>query len=193
MTIWHWVRHGPTHEKNFVGWRDVPADLSDVAQLGRLNAHLPQRAVLVSSDLIRASATADTLASASRVRLPHDRDLRELDFGLWDGMHARDVSQSHPELSRAYWTTPGDIAAPEGESWNDAARRINAAVDRITQAHPNTDIIAVAHFGVILTQVQRALGVDAHAAMAHKIDNLSVTDIHITPQGWDIGTINHQV
>ncbi|HBR39463.1 MAG TPA: histidine phosphatase family protein, partial [Sulfitobacter pontiacus] len=48
---------------------------------------------------------------------------------------------------------PGDIAAPEGESWNDAARRINAAVDRITQAHPNTDIIAVAHFGVILTQV----------------------------------------
>ena len=168
MTIWHWVRHGPTHEKNFVGW-------------------------MVSSDLIRASATADTLASASRLRLPHDRDLRELDFGLWDGMHARDVSQSHPELSRAYWTTPGDIAAPEGESWNDAARRINAAVDRITQAHPNTDIIAVAHFGVILTQVQRALGVDAHAAMAHKIDNLSVTDIHITPQGWDIGTINHQV
>ncbi|HBR36935.1 MAG TPA: histidine phosphatase family protein, partial [Sulfitobacter pontiacus] len=64
MTIWHWVRHGPTHEKNFVGWRDVPADLSDVAQLGRLNAHLPQRAVMVSSDLIRASATADTLASA---------------------------------------------------------------------------------------------------------------------------------
>ena len=176
MTIWHWVRHGPTHEKNFVGWRDVPADLSDVAQLGRLNAHLPQRAVMVSSDLIRASATADTLASASRLRLPHDRDLRELDFGLWDGMHARD-----------------DIAAPEGESWNDASRRINAAVDRITQAHPNTDIIAVAHFGVILTQVQRALGVDAHAAMAHKIDNLSVTDIHITPQGWDIGTINHQV
>jgi broad specificity phosphatase PhoE len=127
------------------------------------------------------------------MRLPHDPDLRELDFGLWDGMHARDVSQSHPELSRAYWTTPGDIAAPEGESWNDAARRINAAVDRITQAHPNTHIIAVAHFGVILTQVQRALGVDAHAAMAHKIDNLSVTDIHITPRGWDIGTINHQV
>ncbi|PHR02026.1 MAG: histidine phosphatase family protein, partial [Sulfitobacter sp.] len=38
MTIWHWVRHGPTHEKAFVGWRDVPADLSDTAQIARLNA-----------------------------------------------------------------------------------------------------------------------------------------------------------
>jgi len=187
------VRHGPTHEKNFVGWRDVPADLSDHALIARLNAHLPQSSVLISSDLIRASATADTLASDSRMRLPHDPDLRELDFGLWDGMHARDVSQSHPEPQPRLLDHPRRYCGPEGESWNDAARRINAAVDRITQAHPNTHIIAVAHFGVILTQVQRALGVDAHAAMAHKIDNLSVTDIHITPRGWDIGTINHQV
>ena len=30
MRLW-WVRHGPTHEKAFCGWRDVPADLSDHA------------------------------------------------------------------------------------------------------------------------------------------------------------------
>ena len=36
MTTWHWVRHGPTHQKSFVGWRDVPADLSDHAQIERL-------------------------------------------------------------------------------------------------------------------------------------------------------------
>ncbi|MFT7136552.1 MAG: alpha-ribazole phosphatase, partial [Akkermansiaceae bacterium] len=51
MTTWHWVRHGPTHEKTLVGWRDVPADLSDHAQIARLNAHLPRDAILVSSDL----------------------------------------------------------------------------------------------------------------------------------------------
>ena len=52
MTTWLWVRHGPTHEKTFVGWRDVPADLTDAAQIARLNAHLPQEALLISSDLI---------------------------------------------------------------------------------------------------------------------------------------------
>ena len=63
MTTWHWVRHGPTHEKTFVGWRDVPADLSDHAQIARLDAHLPKEALMVSSDLIRCVATADAIGT----------------------------------------------------------------------------------------------------------------------------------
>ncbi|WP_372993206.1 histidine phosphatase family protein [Sulfitobacter sp.] len=191
MTIWHWVRHGPTHEKTMVGWRDVPADLSDKEQIARLNAHLPDDALLVSSDLIRAIATADVLTHRTRNRLPHDPNLRELDFGDWDGLHAKDVSDLHPELSWAYWTTPGDIAPPNGESWNQAARRINAAVDKLNTAYPNAHIIAVAHFGAILTQVQRALGVGPKDAMAHKIDNLSTTEIHFGKDGWQVPKINH--
>ena len=56
MTRFHLVRHGPTHEKTFVGWRDVPADLSDHAAIARLHEGLPQDALVVSSDLIRAVA-----------------------------------------------------------------------------------------------------------------------------------------
>ena len=37
VTRFWWVRHGPTHEKAFTGWRDVPADLSDSAALARLD------------------------------------------------------------------------------------------------------------------------------------------------------------
>ena len=101
MTVWHWVRHGPTHEKAFVGWRDVPADLSDVAQIGRLNSVLPQEALLVSSDLIRASATADAVA-LGRERLPNDPGLREFNFGDWDGLTFDVVAERDPELSRLY-------------------------------------------------------------------------------------------
>ena len=39
---WWWVRHGPTHQKVFTGWRDVPADLSEVDQINRLAKFLPQ-------------------------------------------------------------------------------------------------------------------------------------------------------
>lgn len=191
MTTWHWVRHGPTHQKTFVGWRDVPADLSDIAQIARLDADLPDTALLISSDLVRASATADALAGADRQRLTHDCDLRELHFGVWDGMHFADVAARDPELSRAYWETPGDIAAPDGESWNQTAARVNAVVDRLNRTHPQADIIAVAHFGVILTQVQRALGITAYQSMAHKIDNLSVTRLRFDKDGWSVGRINH--
>ncbi|WP_299503424.1 histidine phosphatase family protein [uncultured Roseobacter sp.] len=191
MTIWHWVRHGPTHEKAFVGWRDVPADLSDKDQIARLRAYLPDTALMVSSDLIRASATADAVQASAHTRLPHVPDIREFNFGVWDGLHFSKVAERHPELSRAYWETPGDVAPPQGESWNMAAKRVNSFVDRINAAHPSADIIAVAHIGVILTQVQRGLGVSAYEALSHSIDNLSTTRIIWSGGQARVETINH--
>jgi alpha-ribazole phosphatase len=187
--IW-WVRHGPTHEKAFVGWRDVPADLTDHPRLSRLSAHLPIGAAIVSSDLIRAVATADALETG-RFRLPHAADLREFNFGEWDGKHYSEVAASHPDLSRQYWEEPGDVAPPGGESWNAVAVRVNAAVDRMLHSQRARDIIIVAHVGVILTQVQRALGVTPHQALAHKIDNLSVTQLVHHAGAWRAAVINH--
>lgn len=190
MTTWHWVRHGPTHQKNFVGWWDVPADLSDVAQIERLNAYLPDDALVISSDLVRATATADAILSG-RKRLPSHADLREFHFGDWDGKHFDEVAQSHPELSRAYWETPGDVAPPGGESWNQAAARVSSVVDNLNSTYPDAHIIAVAHIGVILTQVQRAQSTVPEEAIGHRIDNLSVTTLHQKPGGWLVHCINH--
>ena len=105
MSDWFWIRHGPTHEKNFTGWRDVPADLSDRALIDRLSAYLPPEAVVVSSDLTRSVTTADALAGG-RTRLPHEADLREFHFGDWDGRHWSDVAQTDPQLSRDFWENP---------------------------------------------------------------------------------------
>lgn len=190
MTRFWWVRHGPTHEKAFTGWRDVPADLSDRAALTRLNAYLPTGAVLLSSDLIRASATADVLMQG-RQRLPDSPDLREFDFGDWDGKLFKDIAETHPDLSRAYWENPGDISPPRGESWNVAARRVASKVEDLLQNHMGRDIIVVAHIGVILTQVQLALGVTPQVAIGHKIDNLSVTCLCRDIAGWQAQSINH--
>ncbi len=191
MTRFWWVRHGPTHEKTMTGWRDVPADLSDSAALQRLNAHLPAAALLTSSDLIRATATADALA-ATRARLPPDPALREMHFGDWDGRHWSDIAATHPTLSRAYWEDPGPHRAPGGESWNDAAARATAAADRLATSHPGQDIIIVAHFGIILTQLARATGQTPHQTLAQPIDPLSVTCLTLAEGRWQAQSINHR-
>lgn len=188
MTVWHWVRHAPTHETAFVGWRDVPADLSDRARIARLDAALPVGALLVSSDLSRAVATADALAGG-RTRLPHAADLREFNLGDWDGLRFDVVAARDPDLSRRYWEEPGDVAPPGGESWNAAAERVAGFVDRINAAHPEAEIIAVAHIGVILTQIQRASSCTAYEALAHEIGNLSVTHL-VHEGGWRVEAIN---
>ncbi|MDX2482385.1 MAG: histidine phosphatase family protein, partial [Pseudodonghicola sp.] len=65
------------------------------------------------------------------------------------------------------------------------------ALDALIAQHAGGDLIVVAHFGVILTQVQRALALDAEQAFGHRIDNLSVTEITRTAKGWQVGRINH--
>jgi len=188
MVTWWWVRHGPTGRTDMNGWTDVPADLSDTAALDRLADHLPADATIVSSDLVRAVTTADALARG-RSRLPHQRGLREIHFGAWEARAFADIQAADPALLHRYLDTPGDIAPPGGESWNALIDRVNAVVNALTGAAGN--IVAVAHFGPILTQIQRATRCAAKDVFGHTVAPLSVT--RITFDGdWRAEEIDHR-
>lgn len=189
MSRFYWIRHGPTHARSMVGWSDLPADLSDTARLARLAAHLPEGALVISSDLVRARATADAI-TGMRARLPDDPDLREIHFGEWE-LQAFDAVPDQTRL-RAFWETPGDIRPPGGESWHEISTRVARAATRLRAAYPGRDIVAVAHMGAILTQVQAALGISPYEAFAHRIDNLSVTELQWAEDAWRVQTINHR-
>ena len=189
MVDWWWIRHGPTHAKYMVGWIDIKADLSDKSTLNKLDKYLPNNANVVSSDLSRAIETASAIQN-NRNRLANAFNLREFNFGDWDGKNWKDISNAYPELSRAYWSNPGDIAPPNGESWNQSSKRINACVDEINANSSCKNIIAVAHLGVILTQIQRAMNISPLEVIANKIDNFSITRIRFSKNKWNVIKIN---
>lgn len=191
MTRFWWVRHGPTHAKGFVGWADVPADLSDTAALARLDAHLPKNALVISSDLQRSITTASAICG-QRERLDHSPGLREMHFGDWDQRVFSDIEAEDPDRAREFWTNPGDSTPPNGESWHDTANRVSGAVEKLIKQHPDRDIIVVAHFGVILTQIQRATSMSPKSTLSFTIDNLSVTQIDHLGDAWRISGINHK-
>lgn len=184
MTRFWWVRHGPTHAKTMVGWTDLPADLTDRDQITRVRAALPDAPIL-SSDLLRTRATADALQEA-RPRLAHDPRLREFHYGAWENQTFEAIDS--PEC-RAFFEQPGNHRAPGGESWNDVAARVNACCETLTGRY--TDIILVAHMGVILTQWARALDVAPYTALAQKIDPLSITRITWDGTGFVADFANH--
>lgn len=182
-----WVRHAPTHAKSMVGWSDIPADLSDHAAFTRLIAALPAQAPIISSTLRRAIGTAEMITQSRHVLDP-DPDLREIHFGAWENLTFDQANARDPDTLKRFWDTPGENAAPEGESWNDLRKRVNRAADRLL-ARPEPDIIVVAHFGTILCQVQRALDVSTTEAFAQKIDNLSLSCLSFE-DGWQASSIN---
>jgi len=188
MRDWYWVRHGPTHATGMVGWTDLPADLSDADALDRLDRFLPDAATVVSSDLVRASATADAI-QRSRPRAPHAPALREMHFGAWEMRHHAEIEAEERDRIFAFWDQPGEIAPPGGESWNTLRARVDGWVATSAGTGP---IVVVAHFGVILTQVQRALGVPAREVFAQEIDNLSVTHLRQNGPDWQLETVNHK-
>ena len=189
MTTIFLIRHGPTHAKGMVGWSDLAADLSDTQALARLEAALPKDAFVISSDLSRAVTTADAI-QAKRHRLPHDRDLREMNFGDWELKVFSEVEAESPERLRAFYETPGEISPPNGDSWHALCARSNAAIDRLLASNQAQNLIVVAHFGVILSQVQRAFGLTAYQAFGNKIENLSITDLKVREGIWSGGQIS---
>lgn len=183
--IW-WVRHGPTHRREMVGWSDVPADLSDTAALARLDAFLPD-APVISSDLSRAIATADAIQGA-RPRLPHAPGLREINFGAWELKTAGEIEALDPDLARVYWDDPVTYSPPGGETFDALSSRVEAALSDLSD---HAELIAVAHFGVILSQLHRASGGPIRDTLAQRIDNLSVTELILDDTGWRAGHVNH--
>jgi broad specificity phosphatase PhoE len=177
MSRLYLVRHGPTHVKRLIGWTDVPADLSDTAALTRLSNALPEDAVVVSSDLLRARSTGDAIA-ADRERLPHRHELREIHMGDWEDRTWQDVDAAYGSALRQYYEQPGDTAPPNGESWNALSTRVWETVLELSSQHPALAIVA--HMGPILSLVQRAKGIDAYAALGHQIDPLSLTTFDLS-------------
>lgn len=189
MRRFWWVRHGPTHARTMVGWSDLPADLSDTARIARVTACLPREAPVISSDLSRAVATASAV-QGRRPRLAHSPALREIHFGMWELRSFDEINAETPDLIHAFWKRPGDARAPGGESWHDLRARVDRAVNHLLVETEVPDLIVVAHFGTILTQVQRALHLTAREAFEYRIDNLSVTELRFDGS-WHTGMINH--
>src|SRR5687767_11701387 len=93
------VRHGATEWNRghkFQGHQDVPlADLGR-QQAERIAARLQREHVNFAfcSDLQRARQTAEIVTTASDVPLRVTAGLREMSFGAWEGLTAKEVEES---------------------------------------------------------------------------------------------------
>jgi probable phosphoglycerate mutase len=157
------LRHGDTllsPEHRFSGLRDVP--LSDKgtrqarAAACRLSTGAPIDAV-VSSPLRRAVATAAIAAGELGLTAVIDDDLRETDFGEWEGFTLAEIQQRWP-AAEAAWRDDPEQAPPGGESFAATSHRVNQACDRLLRDHGGQTVLVVSHITPIKMLLCRALG-----------------------------------
>jgi probable phosphoglycerate mutase len=176
------ARHGQTDDNReplrFQGWRDTPLN-----ETGRLQAaQLAQRVVgegivsLWSSDLSRASETAEIVASRLGLEARLDPRLREANRGRWEGRRFRDVAREEPELFAAWRRAGPGWRFPGGESLQEQQQRVAACVEEI-RADGELPALAVCHGGSI--RVMLCLSDPRGLAAFHtfKIPNTAVTAV----------------
>ncbi|NUT43822.1 MAG: bifunctional RNase H/acid phosphatase [Thermoactinospora sp.] len=157
------LRHGETPlsiERRFSGLGDAeltPNGLAQAAAAAERLSREPYRPdVIVSSPLKRARQTAEAVAQRTGLEVEVDEDLREADFGAWEGHTFTEVQRQWP-AELAAWLADPDAAPPGGESFATAARRVQAAGERLVERHEGKTVLAVSHVTPIKMLLRDAL------------------------------------
>ncbi len=151
-------RHGQTTynaERRFQGQADVPLNDAGREQATRAAPYLAAMKpdAIFSSDLSRATETADILARLTRLPVQLDKDLRERGGGSWEGKTADEIRAQFPEAF-ANW------APADGETAAAVADRASAAMERIAESLPGGSLaVVVAHGGALGFGSARLLGI----------------------------------
>ncbi|MDZ4799150.1 MAG: histidine phosphatase family protein [Bryobacteraceae bacterium] len=150
------VRHGETEWSatgRHTGRTDLPLTARGIELASRIRPALAihEFAQVLSSPLQRATETA-RLAGFDEIS-GVDPNLREWDYGIWEGRTTAEVRQSIPDWS--IWTT--DV--PEGETLDDVGRRADAVIDRVLSA--TGDVLLFAHGHMLRILAARWLGLPA--------------------------------
>lgn len=106
---------------------------------------------IVSSDLLRARKAAQTIADPRDLSPIIDPRWRELDFGLWDGLHPAAIDA---QAIGRFHDDPDANPPPQGERWSALYARVAAAVDDLSFAAT----MVVTHGGAIRAAIAHLCG-----------------------------------
>jgi probable phosphoglycerate mutase len=163
------IRHGETawnREERWQGHADVPLCDVGIEQARLLASHLRGPAyrnggrpirVLYSSDLQRASQTAEVVARALGLETRLDAAWREIDVGRWAGSRREEIREKFADEWRRI-EDGEDLPRGGGETFRGFSARIVAALERLRADHAYQTIAVVTHGGVIRAALLHVLG-----------------------------------
>jgi len=172
------VRHGETVDnasRRLVGALDT--GLNDV---GRRQAERLREIVLpfkpdacLSSPLRRAVQTAEPAATSLGLAIETDADLREIDFGRWEGKTFAEISEEDPEAAAAWASGDSGLTFPGGDCMADFLARAVRTADSLA-VHPADTLLVVSHCALINSMLHHLLGLPPSGFDLFHIKNCGV-------------------
>ena len=176
------IRHGDLGDRyrgRYIGRTDPPLSSEGKRQAealagpaARLNG-----AHFLASPLRRTRETAE-IALGTHGRFEIVENLREIDFGRWEGMSFAEIAAADPAAVDRWAALDDAFAFPEGEGIKAFRERIGAAAERIA-ADPAGTVVVFAHGGVIRFLICHFLGLPDRHHLLFDVRPASVSEIRI--------------
>ncbi|NLT95413.1 MAG: alpha-ribazole phosphatase [Clostridia bacterium] len=180
MTKVIFVRHGQTSWNDlgmYQGHTDIPLNEIGFEQAIKVGKRLKNEKVsaIYSSDLLRAKQTAEIIAREHNLPVTVMPELREINFGIWEGKTYKEIKELYPEMLNIWLSKPQDLKIPEGETFPEMLARAWQGLKKILSKHKDETIIVVAHGGTIAVLLCNILEISLNNLWKIKQGNTGIT------------------
>jgi len=153
MTRFWLIRHGePAEEMRGRCYGSTDAGLAETgrSQMAQAAEYLKTEpiAAIYTSPLSRAVESARILAGVLSRPIEIAADLREIDFGDFEGLTYDEIAVRYPDLYRKWMETPTEVRFPNGESFSQMRGRVLGAFEAIQRERKEQTVAIVSHGGV---------------------------------------------
>ena len=148
------IRHAQTRgnaEKRYLGTTESELTEVGAAQQAKALAHFEGTPIdaVYASPTGRTMAMAEELAQAKQLPVHQDDRLREMDFGIFDGLTAAEAEKKDSGVWKAWLADFDRYRLPEGESFQDLKTRFAAFWQAINRQYGDSaHVVLVTHGGV---------------------------------------------
>lgn len=178
------IRHGETEwnkQNRLQGNSDINLSPEGLHQAIMLAEHAPFQHVdaIYSSDLTRAVATANVLAERFDLDVKTMPELRETNFGDWEGRFISELAEEFPVAFGKFFTDPERCHPPHGETFLEAQARVMIGIREIISNHDDQNIIVVSHGSAIRLILGAALDMPIHKMWAIAQFNMALNVLRV--------------
>ncbi|NLV88588.1 MAG: histidine phosphatase family protein [Tissierellia bacterium] len=164
MTRLYLIRHGQS-EWNILskvqGQKD--ARLTDLGreQAKKIGKRLIDEDIdiIYSSDLSRALETAEIISSIINKPVIESREIREINFGLWEGLTLEEIQDKYAEEYLIWMKSPDKLTLEGAETLESLKNRVMPFVDKIITENKNKNIAIVSHSASLKIIILNLLGI----------------------------------
>ncbi|OGR87761.1 MAG: hypothetical protein A3A86_02745 [Elusimicrobia bacterium RIFCSPLOWO2_01_FULL_60_11] len=182
------IRHASTPAtagKRFIGTTDMGLSGKGRGEARRLKRVFADRGADIWCSPMKRCLETARLAGAATRRIKVHHDLKEIDFGLWEGLTFKEISKRYPKGARLWLRHLSRFRFPGGEDMAEFDRRTGKMADRI-RSHRRERLLVLAHGGVIRGILRHLLDLPASAQFRFEIEPASVTEVRLSRWGGSL-------